>query len=71
MDQPNKLNQVTFIITQLFSLVYLGLGLAVIFLKDFMPWLDGWIKLAFGVACIFYAGIRFYRSYLLWREQNP
>ncbi len=70
MRNANKLGQITFILTLLFSVVYLGLGIAILFLKDFMPWLNGWFKIIFGIGCILYAGIRFWRFYILWKESN-
>jgi hypothetical protein len=59
-----------FILTQVFSLVYLGLGIAALFLKDFIPGLPAWGQILFGVACVLYAGFRFYRSYGIWKEAN-
>jgi cytochrome c biogenesis protein CcdA len=68
MEPKNSLSQITFILTQLFTLVYLGLGFAAIFVSDFLPWLQPWLRVLFGVACIIYAGVRFYRSYAIWKE---
>jgi hypothetical protein len=64
------MSSVLFIITQLFTIVYLGLGIATLSMPNFFPWLPFWGRLLFGIACILYASLRFYRSYIIWKESQ-
>lgn len=66
--KPHPLQQVTFILSLVFSVVYLGLGIAI--LAEIIPlaWLERWATILFGAGLILYAGVRLYRSYLIYKE---
>ena len=44
-----------------FFLIYFGLGIVIIFWKDFPIQLTSTYRIAFGILLIVYAGFRFYR----------
>jgi hypothetical protein len=66
----NPLNQVTFLLSLVFSVVYLVMGIALVTKFFEIPWLmdPQWLQISFGVGLILYSGVRFYRSYLIYQE---
>lgn len=68
--RKNPLHQVTFVLSLVFSVVYLGLGIVLIAGIILIPWLELWLQIAFGIGLILYAFSRFYRAYLVYKEER-
>lgn len=68
--RPNPLSQVTFILSLVFSVVYLSLGIVLVGKYIIIPWLDFWLQLVFGIGMILYAGVRLYRAYMIYQESK-
>jgi hypothetical protein len=66
--RPNPLSQVTYLLSIVFSVVYLTLGIVLVAKFIEIPGLSYTWQLIFGVAMIFYSGVRFYRSYRFYKE---
>ena len=66
----NPLHQFSFLLSLVFSVVYLCMGIALVTKFFEIPWLmdPEWLQISFGVAMILYSGVRFYRSYLIFQE---
>jgi len=68
--RTNPLHQITFLLSLVFSVVYLVMGVALVTFLFEIPWLMDpiWLQVGFGVGLIVYAIIRLYRSYLIFQE---
>ncbi len=67
--RTNPMNQILFVLSLAFSLVYLGLGIVLIINKEFIPGLNYTLQVVFGVGCLGYSALRFYRAYQIMK--NP
>jgi len=68
----NPLHQVTFLLSLVFAVVYVVMGIALVTFMFEIPWLMDpiWLQVGFGVGLIIYGLVRLYRSYLIFQESR-
>lgn len=67
-QRSNPMTQILFVLSLAFSLVYLGLGIVLIVKKEFIPGLNYTLQFIFGVGCIGYSALRFYRAFQILKK---
>lgn len=67
-QRTNPMTQILFVLSLAFSLVYLGLGIVLIAYKEFIPGLNYTLQFIFGVGCLGYSALRFFRAYQILKK---
>lgn len=67
-QRTNSMTQILFVLSLAFSIVYLGLGIVLIVKKEFIPGLNYTLQVIFGIGCLGYAALRFYRAYQVIKQ---
>lgn len=69
-QRSNPMNQILFVLSLAFSFVYLGLGVVLLVNKEFIPGIGYTLQAIFGVGCLAYSVLRFYRAIQLLKQQR-
>jgi hypothetical protein len=67
-QRTNPMTQILFVLSLAFSLVYLALGIVLIVNKEFIPGLNYTLQFIFGVGCLGYSVLRFFRAYQILKK---
>ncbi len=67
-QRANPMTQILFVLSLAFSLVYLALGIVLIIKKEFIPGISYTLQVIFGVGCLGYSALRFFRAYQVIKQ---